>query len=181
RGVLIFGTALFGVGSALCAASVNLDWLLAARALQGTGAALLLPNSLAILGAAFEGEARGRAVGTWSAASAIAGALGPVLGGWLIDTFGWREIFLINIPLAIAAILMAFAFVHEDRGARQSSPLDLSGALLATGALAAITWGLTMGAGHSGWSAISVGAIVIGFVLLAAFLRVERNRKNDAM
>ena len=94
RRILIVGVALFGVSSALCAAAAgpNLAWLLAARALQGTGAALLLPSSLAILGSSFSGEARGRAVGTWSAASAIGGAIGPVLGGWLIDAFGWREI-----------------------------------------------------------------------------------------
>src|SRR5579871_2161979 len=111
RSALISGIVLFGAGSALCAAATNLQWLLVARALQGTGAALLLPNSLAILGAAFAGEARGRAVGTWSAASSMAAAVGPVLGGWLIDAFGWRTIFLINIPLAVAAILMAVASV----------------------------------------------------------------------
>src|SRR6266481_4788216 len=113
RCTLIFGVVLFGVSSALCAAAPTLAWLLAARALQGTGAALLLPSSLAILGNSFSGEARGRAVGTWSAASAIGGALGPVLGGWLIDAFGWREIFLLNIPLAIAAAGLALIYIRD--------------------------------------------------------------------
>ena len=90
RRMLIFGVALFGVSSALCAAAPTLVWLLVARALQGTGAALLLPSSLAILVSSFSDEARGRAVGTWSAVGAIGGAIGPVLGGWLIDVFGWR-------------------------------------------------------------------------------------------
>ncbi len=98
RNIWFSGWRLFAAGSALCAAAPSLGFLLAARGLQGAGAAFLLPNSLAILGSVFTGEARGRAVGTWSAASAVAGAIGPVLGGWLIDTAGWRSIFLLNLP-----------------------------------------------------------------------------------
>jgi EmrB/QacA subfamily drug resistance transporter len=181
RGILILGVALFGVGSLLCTTAFNLNWLLAARALQGIGAALLLPNSLAILGAAFSGEARGRAVGTWSAASSMAAAIGPVLGGWLIDVVGWRAIFLINIPMAIAAIALAIGFVRESTQEAKKSPLDLMGAVLATLSLALITWGLTLGAGHKGWSAWAIAAVVLGSVLLVAFLGTERSRKNDAM
>lgn len=181
RRMLIFGVVLFGFGSALCATSVNLGWLLAARALQGAGAALLLPNSLAILGAAFEGEARGRAVGTWSAASSAAAAIGPVLGGWLIDTFGWREIFLINVPLACAGIVMAGNFVPELERRGAHTPLDVWGAILATVALAAITWGLTIGNGPIGWSVRAVAFIIIGIGLMAAFLWNERREKDTAM
>ncbi|MBV9570590.1 MAG: MFS transporter [Alphaproteobacteria bacterium] len=181
RAVLIFGVVIFGVASALCAAALNLEWLLCARALQGTGAALLLPNSLAILGAAFAGEARGRAVGTWSAASSVAAAIGPVLGGWLIDAFGWREIFLINIPLAIAAITLAARVVPEERRLSVPPPLDIWGALLATGALAALTWGLTIGAGHGGWSIWATAAIATGTAFFGGFLWVERTRSNAAM
>jgi len=181
RRILIFGVSLFGIGSAACAAAANLPWLLAARATQGTGAAFLLPNSLAILGSAFSGEARGRAVGTWSATSSMAAAVGPVLGGWLIDAFGWREIFLINIPLAFAAIALAITFVHEPpRGGRQAG-LDIWGALLATVSLAALTCGLTLGTGHSGWSTTAVVAVVGGIVLLAAFLWIEKQMNADAM
>ncbi|HEX3432255.1 MAG TPA: MFS transporter [Rhizomicrobium sp.] len=180
RSILIFGIVLFGAASALCAAAPNLGWLLAARALQGTGAALLLPNSLAILGAAFTGEARGRAVGTWSAASAMAAAFGPVLGGWLIDEFGWREIFLINIPLACVGGWMAVRFVPKlERG--EETPIDLRGAILATLALAAITWGLTLGAGRAGWSDWAVLSIIAGVGLVGAFLWNERAETDKAM
>jgi MFS family permease len=107
RRLLILGIALFGAASAAIAMAPSLAWMLAGRTLQGVGAAILLPNSLAVLGGAFDDKARGAAVGTWAAASAITGAVGPVLGGWLIDTVGWRAIFLINRPLAAAAIAMA--------------------------------------------------------------------------
>ncbi len=181
RNVLLLGVSLFGIGSALCAAADNLSWLLGARALQGLGAALLLPNSLAILGAAFSGEARGRAVGTWSAASSIAAAMGPVLGGWLIDTFGWRYIFLINIPVAIAAIALAVASVQEPHREPGQAPLDIWGAALATSALAALTWGLTVIAGRAGWSALPAVAMIAGVLLLFAFLWVEGREKANAI
>jgi len=181
RGILIFGVALFGVGSAGCAAAPGVTSLLAARALQGVGAALLLPNSLAILGSAFSGEARGRAIGTWSASSAAAAALGPVLGGWIIDTIGWRAIFLLNLPLAVGAIVLAALFVREREREANSAQLDFAGALLASLALGALTWGLTVGSGHAGWSAVTLAAVGIGTVLLCAFLWVEHARGDAAM
>lgn len=180
RRVLIFGVALFGISSVLCAAAPDLAWLLAARALQGVGAALLLPSSLAILGNSFSGEARGRAVGTWSAASAIGGAIGPVLGGWLIDAFGWREIFLLNIPLAIAAAGLALLYIRDPVRSEQA-PIDLAGAFLAALSLGLLTWGLTVGTGPNGWSKESVAALGAGIVLLAAFLWVEWRRGGQAM
>jgi EmrB/QacA subfamily drug resistance transporter len=181
RNILIAGVALFAAGSALCAAAPGLGWLLAARGLQGAGAAFLLPNSLAILGSVFSGEARGRAVGTWSAASAIAGAIGPVLGGWLIDTAGWRTIFLLNLPLAAAAIGLMLGYFRDPAREAASPPLDLAGALLATGSLAALTWGLTLGAGRAGWAPQSVAAVLAGLALLAAFLWTEQRRGDGAM
>lgn len=181
RNVLILGVSLFAIGSVFCAAAANLPLLLGARALQGLGAALLLPNSLAILGSAFTGEARGRAVGTWSAVSAMSAAIGPVLGGWLIDTFGWRQIFLINIPLAAAAIGLAVVSVHEPPRARGQAPLDVWGATLATCSLAALTWGLTVIAGRSGISTIPVATIIGGILLLFAFLWVEARAKSGAI
>src|SRR6202795_4270290 len=99
--LLIVGIVLFGASSIACALAPNLYWLLTGRGLQGVGAALLMPNSLAILGTAFSGEARGRAIGIWASMGAVVGAAGPVLGGWVIDTVGWRVIFLLNIPLAV--------------------------------------------------------------------------------
>src|SRR5262249_41641020 len=134
RMVLILGVSLFGVSSVLCALAPSLLSLLAARALQGTGAALLMPSSLAVLGNAYAGQARGRAVGIWSAASSITSAIGPVIGGWLIDHFGWRTIFLINIPLAAAAIYLAARFIEEPPLDRKA-PIDLAGAAISALAL----------------------------------------------
>ena len=134
---LTLGVALFAAASAACAAAPNVASLLAARALQGVGAALVLPNSLAILGAAFDGTARARAVGLWAAASSVAAAIGPVIGGWLIDVSGWRAIFLINLPLAVATIGLAFLAVRDPPPERGEAPLDFAGALLGAAMVAA--------------------------------------------
>jgi EmrB/QacA subfamily drug resistance transporter len=179
--ILVGGIALFALGSGLCGAAPSLALLLIARVAQGTGAALLLPNSLAILGAAFSGEARGRAIGMWSAVSAIAGALGPVLGGWLIDTVGWRAIFVINLPVALAGVIMALAFVRDPPRDGGEAPLDFLGASLVTAALAAFTWGLTAGSGQAGWSLFAIVAMAAGAILLGSFLWVERRRGDRAM
>jgi len=181
RKILIAGIALFALGSALCGFAPSLNLLLVARVIQGSGAALLLPNSLAILGNAFSGEARGRAIGTWSAISAIAAAVGPVLGGWLIDSVGWRSIFFINLPIALGGIAMALAFVpHQKRGA-DGAKLDIGGAFFATAALAALTWGLTLGSGRTGWSGMAIAAMAIGIVFSVLFLWIERRQGDQAM
>jgi EmrB/QacA subfamily drug resistance transporter len=179
--ILVAGIALFALGSALCGAAPSLNLLLVARTAQGTGAALLLPNSLAILGNAFAGEARGRAIGIWSAVSATAGAIGPVLGGWLIDTVGWRAIFLINLPIAFCGIVMALLFVRDPPRAANGPRLDFLGALLATTALVALTWALTVGSGRAGWSTPAVAAAAAGIVLSGLFLWVEYRRGDAAM
>src|SRR5580658_3833702 len=130
--LLILGSAMFGVASMGCALAPSLGWLLGARAMQGVGAALLMPNSLAILGARFSGGARGRAIGIWASVGAVMAAVGPVLGGWLIDAVGWRSIFLINPPLAAAAIVLAMVFIR-DRDRENTAPaLDMLGGVLAT-------------------------------------------------
>jgi MFS family permease len=139
-----------------------------------------MPTSLAILGSSFSGEAKGRAVGTWAAAGAIAGAIGPVFEGWLIDGVGWRSIFLLNLPLALGSIALAWAFVHDARDQGHSA-LDLSGASLATASLGALTWGLTLGTGPQGWSAEAVIALATGLFLLLAFLCVEYRKGDQAM
>jgi EmrB/QacA subfamily drug resistance transporter len=178
--MLMAGVVLFAAASGACALAPSLPWLLAGRALQGVGAAVLLPSSLAILGATYEGEARGRAIGLWAAAGAIAGALGPVLGGWLIDTTGWRAIFLLNIPVAIGALGLAWRFAPSV-GERPTSPLDAMGGLLATLGLGAVTWGLTSGSGPSGWTAPALIAAAAGVALLVAFVGVEKARGEAAM
>jgi EmrB/QacA subfamily drug resistance transporter len=178
--LLIVGIAMFGAASVACALAPNLFWLLVARGLQGVGAALLIPNSLAILGAGFSGEARGRAIGIWASAGAVTGALGPVLGGWLIDTVGWRSIFLINLPLAAGAIVLATIFVRDARHENRAAPLDLLGGLLATAALGAITWGLTIGSGHNGWTSALL-LVCAGIAMMLIFLAVERPQGEAAM
>ena len=138
--------SIFAATSLICALAPSLPVLLAARAVQGIGAALLLPNSLALLNAAFQGEKRGRAVGIWAAAGAAAAAIAPLIGGWLVGNVGWPAIFYINLPLALGAILLALKFVEESNepgGGRT----DYAGALLATGGLGGLTYALTL------WSA----------------------------
>ena len=151
RRLLIGGIALFTLASVCCAVAPSLAMLFAARTGQGIGAAMLMPNSLAILGNAFSGEARGRAIGTWAAVGAIAGAVGPPLGGWLIEVAGWRSIFYLNVPVALVAIAVAWRYVEESAAGEQ--PLDWGGALLATAALGGLTWALTL------WSARHVADV----------------------
>jgi len=179
--LLIAGTLLFGEASLACALAPTLPVLLAARAAQGVGAAILQPNSLAILGVSFEGEARGRAVGLWAAAGAVLGAIGPVLGGGLIDTVGWRFIFLINLPLALGAIALARGFVRDVPPGEDVPALDIPGAVLATAALGAITWSLTLGTGPAGWTPSAIGVGLAGAGTGLAFLMVEHRRADRAM
>jgi EmrB/QacA subfamily drug resistance transporter len=181
RSTLVVGTSLFAASSLLCAIAPNLSWLLVGRVLQGAGSALLMPNSLAILGGSFDGEARGRAIGMWAASSAIMGAVGPVLGGWLIDLAGWRTIFLINIPLALAAIALALVFVHEPVRGGPKERLDIGGSVLATTALATLTFGLTAGSGPAGWTLAAIAAVVLGAVFSIGFVVLEERLGDRAM
>jgi EmrB/QacA subfamily drug resistance transporter len=181
RRLLIIGVALFAAGSVGCALAPRLEWLVGARAAQGLAAALVLPNSLAILGGAFEGAARSRAVGLWAASASAAAAIGPVLGGWLIDTVGWRVIFLINLPLAAGAIALALRGVTADGGRTGGARLDLAGAVLITAALTSLTWGLTEGVGAWGWNAATLLAVAAGLVLAAAFMWTEKRLGDEAM
>ncbi|MBV1688563.1 MFS transporter [Novosphingobium sp. G106] len=179
RRMLVIGVALFTAASIGCALSPSLAAFLAFRALQGIGAALLMPNSLGILGSAFEGEARGRAVGTWAAAGAIASAIGPPLGGWLIDVVGWRSIFYLNVPVAVSAIVIFMRFVAEtDRG---QDVLDWRGAVLATGGLGALTWTLTAwSTRHDVTAAMAAGATA-GIAFMVLFVLNERRLQDKAM
>jgi EmrB/QacA subfamily drug resistance transporter len=181
RRLLVVGIALFALGSIACALAPTLPWLILARSGQGVGAALLMPSSLAILGGAFSGAARGRAIGIWAAAGAATSAFGPVLGGGLIDSVGWRAIFLVNIPLAAGAIWLALRFVDDGPRGSAKTPLDAAGAAIATLALTGLTWGLTAGSGPRGWTASALAATVAGACLLAAFVWVEKRRGGDAL
>jgi EmrB/QacA subfamily drug resistance transporter len=178
--LLVAGTALFAAASIACALAPSLTLLLIGRGLQGVGAAVLMPCSLAILGASFSGEARGRAIGIWASMGAVMAAVGPVLGGWLIDMVGWRAIFLINLPLAAGAIALGLIFVTDTRE-KDPPALDIPGGVLATAALGAMTWGLTIGSGRAGWTVAAIVSVVTGVVLLLAFVGVEKLRGERAM
>jgi len=179
RRLLIIGTALFALASLACAVAPNLRWLLVARFVQGISAAMVMPNSLAILGQTFSGEAKGRAIGIWAATGAAAGAFGPVLGGWLIDIGSWRFAFLINLPIAAAAIGLASLYVPADREGNEV-PLDGTGAILVTAGLGLATWALTESTSR-GWSLVALGTLAAGVLLLVAFVFVEKRLGDKAM
>lgn len=183
RKTFLWGVMLFALASAACAASVSIAQLVTARAVQGIGAALLIPQGLSILSASFEPERRGGAIGTWSAWTSVFAALGPVAGGWLMQAWSWRLIFLLNLPLALVVILLAPRIpesraVNEDETAR---PLDRLGATLATSAFAAIIYALSF-APEFGWKDPRViWLFVAGLALLVAFLRSQAGRANAMM
>lgn len=180
RRLLVWGTILFAAASLVCALAPNLALLLAARFLQGVGSAMLMPSSLAILGQTFTEERKGRAVGIWAAASAIAGSLGPVLGGWLVDLGSWRAIFLINLPLAAVAVVLALRYIPEDRSGREE-PLDVSGAALVTAGLGVLTWALTIADTPVGLTWITGFMSIAAIGLLLAFVIVEIRRGDRAL
>lgn len=140
-----------------------------------------MPNSLALLGSTFEGEARGRAIGTWAAAGAVAGAIGPVLGGWIVDVFGWRPIFVINLPIGLGALWLAHRFVAESHDKRVGASLDWAGGILATLSLGALVWALTEAAESRIARPWLSTAAIVGVCLGAAFLWVESRRDDDAL
>ena len=180
RRLLILGTSVFALASLSCSLASGLPALFASRLVQGVGAAMLMPNSLAILGQTFSGPSKGRAIGIWAATGAAMGAVGPVIGGWLIDLGSWRAIFLLNLPLACGAILLAWRVVPPDRRS-DAYPLDAMGGILATVGLAALTWALTVGSGRSGWTPIALTAAAAAVLVLLVFLRLETKRGARAM
>ncbi|MGY0020670.1 MFS transporter [Streptomyces sp. cg35] len=176
RRTLVLGVAGFAAASALCGLAPNEGTLIAARALQGVGGALLTPGSLALVRSVFHPDDQARAVGAWSGLTGVAGALGPFLGGWLIDGPGWRWIFLINVPIAAAVLVVALRFVPESRDAHAAdTPFDVAGAALAALCLAGVSYALIGSSG--GASAVSTGLpALLGVVAGVAFVLVERRR-----
>ncbi|MDR5825241.1 MFS transporter [Caballeronia sp. LZ043] len=180
RTIFVAGIALFTAASAACGFAPDTGWLIAARAVQGIGAALLVPSSLAIIGAVFDGAERGRAIGTWAGVGAITSSVGPAAGGWLVDAFSWRAIFFLNVPLAAVTILLALLSVPDSRKADAPSTLDWPGAVSAAAGLAALTYGLTEAPAHGFGAARVLGMIGTGVLLLAVFLVIEA-RSRDPM
>ena len=170
RKVFVIGTIWFAAASLLCGASPNIEVLVVARVLQGVGAALLTPGSLAILQASFRESDRAAAVGAWSGLGGVAGAIGPFLGGWLVDGPGWRWAFLINVPVAALVLVCTRAAVPESRDPHAARGLDVIGATIAVLSLGAATWALTE-AGPRGWTNNAViGAGAIAIVGMVAFV-----------
>lgn len=176
--IFLAGASLFALACVACAMAPSLPLLLSARFAQGLGAAMLVPSSLAILGESFADEARAAAVGTWAAAGAIAGAVGPLLGGVLTDQFGWRMIFFALLPIAALAVLIGQRSIPVRRDPN-AMPLDISGAVLGSVGLGTLTWGLTELS--SGASVAGLSAIAVGTTLLVAFVLVQRHKNNAAM
>ncbi|CAM3729431.1 MFS transporter [Nocardioides zeicaulis] len=165
RRVFVVGTVWFALASLLCGVAPTAEVLIVARVLQGIGGALLTPGSLAMIQGAFRAEDRSRAIGAWSGLGGIAAALGPLVGGLLIDHASWRWIFLINLPLAALTVWLAQRWVPETRDPRAHGRFDLLGAALASLALAGTTWALTAGGGPTTWWAAGVGvAAAVAFV-----------------
>ena len=177
RRVFEVGVALFAAASAVCGLAPGPNPLIAARAAQGVAAALLVPSSLALLAAGFGHGERGRAVGTWSALTTIMSAIGPVLGGWLVQAVSWRAVFFINLPIAAAVLAISRTKIPESRNP-DAGRLDSVGALLATAGLGGLVFGLIESAGR-GWSDFRIwGSITGGVAALAAFVAVERTTSH---
>jgi len=175
RRIFMIGIAGFAAASLACGLALSATWLIVARLAQGAAAALLTPASLAIIGATYRGEARGRAIGTWAAAGALTTALGPALGGWLVDTIGWRSIFFINLPIAAAVLLLALK-LPKDRGTGRDTPLDRLGGVLAVLTLGLLSYGLiTIGEG-----ARTRGVLALTGALVAAWLFIRREAAASA-
>ena len=170
--IFIIGTVVFVLGALLAGLSKSTGQLIASQALQGFGAALMIPQSLAIINVCFAEEHRGQAIGIWAGVSGGIAALGPFLGGWLVQTFGWNSIFFINLPLGIAVVVITLIFVPESRNpvARR---LDWAGTLCVVSGLAGLAYGLIQGPAHGWNNPFTLAALIGGMIMLVAFVLVE--------
>jgi EmrB/QacA subfamily drug resistance transporter len=180
RRIFLVGILWFAAASLLCGLAPTAPALVAARALQGVGGALLTPGSLAILQASFAPSDRGRAVGAWSGLSGVAAAIGPFVGGWLIGVGSWPLIFLINIPLAAAVVAVAVRHVPETRDPSAARGIDVAGAVLTAVGLAGVTWAL-IEAGERGVTGAALAAGAVGLASLAGFVAVERHGRHPML
>src|SRR5580704_1854164 len=161
RRVFLIGVVWFALASALCGLAPSIGVLIGARVLQGVGGALLTPGSLAIIQASFVPEDRSRAVGAWSGLGGVAGAIGPLLGGWLVQAGGWRYVFFLNLPLAAAVLAVTLRHVPETRDPMASGKFDIAGAVLAALGLSGITYAL-IEAPESGQPLVLIAAAAVG-------------------
>ncbi|MUL78516.1 DHA2 family efflux MFS transporter permease subunit [Mycolicibacterium sp. CBMA 226] len=179
--VFVVGVAWFTVASAICAVAPNAEMLIAARALQGIGGALLTPGSLAIIQSVFIPTDRSKAIGAWSALGGVAAAIGPLLGGYLVQAISWRAIFLINVPLGCLVAWLALRHVPESRDPSTAGHLDYAGAASATAGLAGATYAFVEGP-NRGWdSPIVLAAGALGAIAMVAFVVIERRTANPML
>src|SRR5918992_1001619 len=178
--IFSLGIALFAASSVWCGLAGSPEGLIVARAVQGVGGALLVPGSLAIISASFEEERRGRAIGTWSGFSGITTAIGPILGGYLVENVSWRAAFLINVPLAIVVLWIVFRHVPESRDP-DARKLDVPGAVLATVGLGGVVFGLIESQSNGFADPLVLASLVLGAGALAAFVFVERRSPEPMM
>ncbi|WBB48686.1 MFS transporter [Verrucosispora sp. WMMA2044] len=186
RRVFLLGVVWFTVASVLCGLALRTDWLIAARFLQGAGGALLTPGSLALLQASFHPDDRAKVIGAWSGLSGVSTALGPFIGGWLIDALSWRWIFFLNVPLAVLVVLATLRWVPESRDEdasrkRGTRQFDVAGALLGALALAGVTYALVDAPDQGLGSPAVVAAALAGVVAAVVFVVLERRRGETAM
>ena len=180
RRIFNVGVVIFAVASALCGMAANIEQLIAARAVQGIGGALLVPGSLALISSSFNEKERGKAIGTWSGFSAMTTAIGPVLGGWLVEHWSWRTAFFLNLPLAVAVIVISLWKVPETREREHHGPLDWPGAALATIGLGGVIYGL-IESPRLGFSNLFVLLALIGGVVSLAFFVYNETRAKNPM
>ena len=179
RRVCLYGISIFTAASVGCALAPNTFVLIGARAIQGIGGALLVPTALALISAAYPAAERGRAIGTWAGASALTSALGPVLGGWLVDTWSWRAIFLINLPIGVLALLLMARRVPES-GNEVTVGVDWRGGLLAVAGLGLLAYGLTI-ISSTAWSSLPMLGLLAGGVLVLLLLVWSEARSASPM
>jgi len=181
RRVFILGVLWFALASMLCGLAPNIQTLVAARALQGVGGALLTPGSLAILQASFRPDDRARAIGAWSGLGGIAGATGPFIGGWIIGVASWRWIFLINVPVAFTVVAIAHRHVPESRDPGAAHHTDVTGAGLAAVGLATLTYGLIAWPTDGITAPVVWGSLTVGVLSIIGFLAWEANTQEPML
>ncbi|MDG4815923.1 MFS transporter [Micromonospora sp. WMMD956] len=187
RRVFLLGVVWFAVASALCGLAQDTGWLIAARFLQGAGGALLTPGSLSVLQSSFHPDDRGRAIGTWSGLAGVSTALGPFVGGWLVDALSWRWIFFINLPLAVPVVLAALRWAPESRDVDASRTgsgrrrFDVAGALLGALGLGGVTYALIDAPARGVTSPPVLASVLVGVLAAVAFVLLERRRGDTAM
>jgi EmrB/QacA subfamily drug resistance transporter len=178
RRIFNIGVVIFALASAFCGLAANIEQLIAARSVQGIGGALLVPGSLALISSAFDEKERSRAIGTWSGFSAITTAIGPVLGGWLVERWSWRAAFFLNLPLAVAVLVISVWKVPETRENDQHGRLDWPGAALATIGLGGLVFGLIESPRLGFSNPLVLLTLIGGVVVLTAFVFNEARAKN---